>query len=185
MSAVWVSSSVRLPDFLRTTTFRWTLGVTGAFVLCTLVLFGFVYWQTAAYMASRIDGVLAQELRVFAVYAPEQRLAQIEDYLRQDPRRITIVGLFGADGHRTAGNMESLPGGLAPDVPANAVVVRSDGRGRETQDARLAAHPLPGGEVLVINRNIDAIYEIAEIVGRALGSACCRHSPWRLPSEWY
>jgi hypothetical protein len=56
MSAVWVSSSVHLPDFLRTITFRWTLAVTGAFVLCIWVLFGFVYWQTAAYMASRIDG---------------------------------------------------------------------------------------------------------------------------------
>jgi hypothetical protein len=72
MSAAWASSSVRLPDFARTTTFRWTLAVTGAFVLCTLVLFGFVYWQTAAHMASRIDGALAQELRVFAAYAPEQ-----------------------------------------------------------------------------------------------------------------
>jgi hypothetical protein len=33
---------VRLPDFVRTTTFVWTLAVSGAFVLCTLVLFGFV-----------------------------------------------------------------------------------------------------------------------------------------------
>jgi hypothetical protein len=81
MSAVWVSSSARLPDFLRTTTFRWTLGVSGAFAAC----------------------MLAQELRVFAAYAPEQRLAQIEDYLRQDPRRIRIVGLFGADMEKPAG----------------------------------------------------------------------------------
>ena len=49
MCAAWVSSSVRLPDFTRATTFRWTLVVAGAFGLCTLVLFGFVYWQTAAY----------------------------------------------------------------------------------------------------------------------------------------
>ena len=72
MSAAWASSSVRLPDFARTTTFRWALGVAGAFVLCTFLLFGFVYWQTAAYMASRIDGALAQELRIFAAYALEQ-----------------------------------------------------------------------------------------------------------------
>jgi signal transduction histidine kinase len=159
---------VRQPDFLRTTTFRWTLGVAGAFVLCIVVLFGFVYWQTAAYMNSRIDGVLAQELDVFTALTPEQRLVQIEDNLGQDPRRIRMVGLFGADGHRAAGNMERLPPGLAPDVPANAVVVRVDGRGRETQDVRLAAHPLPDGEVLVIGRNIDEIHEIAEIVGQAL-----------------
>ena len=33
---------------------------------------------------------------------------------------------------------------------------------------RLAAHPLPNGEVVVVGRNIDEIDEIAEIVGRAL-----------------
>jgi signal transduction histidine kinase len=168
MYAAWVSSSVRLPDFARTTTFRWTLAVAGVFVLCTLVLFGFVYWQTAAYMTSRIDALLTEELRVIAADAPERRLAAIDDRLRKDPHRIRIAGLFGADGHRIAGNIESLPPGLAPDVPANAVVVRLDERSRETQEVRLAAHPLPGGEVLVIGRNIDELAEIAEIVGRAL-----------------
>jgi signal transduction histidine kinase len=159
---------VRLPDFARTTTFRWTLAVAGAFVLCTLVLFGFVYWQTAAYMTSKIDVLLTEELRVFAANTPEQRLAEIDDRLRKDPDRIKIAGLFGADGHRIAGNMESLPAGLARDVPADAVVVRVDDRGREMQKVRLAAHPLPSGEVLVIGRNIDEIADIAGIVGRAL-----------------
>jgi signal transduction histidine kinase len=159
---------VRLPDFARTTTFRWTLAVAGAFVLCTFVLFGFVYWQTAAFMTSQYDVLLAEELRVFAANTPEQRLAEIDDRLRKDPRRIKIAGLFGADGHRIAGNMESLPGGLARDVPADAVVVRVDDRGREMQKVRLASHPLPSGEVLVIGRNIDEIADIAEIVGRAL-----------------
>jgi signal transduction histidine kinase len=168
MSAAWASSSVHLPDFARTTTFRWTLAITGAFVLYTLVLFGFVYWQTAAYLMSENDVLLAEELRVFAANTPEQRLAEIDDRLRKDPRRIKVAGLFGADGHRIAGNLESLPAGLAPDIPADAVVVRIDSGSREMQKVRLAAHPLPSGEVLVIGRNIDEIAEIAEIVGRAL-----------------
>jgi signal transduction histidine kinase len=159
---------VRLPDFARTTTFRWTLGVAGAFVLCTLVLFGFVYWQTAVYLTSQYDVLLAEELRVFAANTPEQRLAEIDDRLRKDPRRIKIAGLFGADGQRIAGNVESLPGSLAPDVPTDAVVVRVDDRGREMQKVRLAIHRLPSGEVLVIGRNIDELAEMAEIVGRAL-----------------
>src|ERR1700674_5357276 len=117
MCAAWVSSSVRLPDFARTTTFRWTLDVAGAFVLCTLVLFGFVYWQTAVYMTSKSDVLLTEELRVFATNTPEQRLDEIDDRLRKDPNRIKIAGLFGADGHRIAGNMESLPPGFVPDVP--------------------------------------------------------------------
>src|SRR6266478_6538406 len=167
MCAAWVSSSVRLPDFARTTTFRWTLAVAGAFVLCTLLLFGFVYWQTAAYMTSKIDVLLTEELRVFAANTSGQRLAEIQDRLRKDPDRIKIAGLFGADGHRIAGNLESLPPGLSP-IPTDAVVVRVDSGDRKMQKVRLAAHPLPSGEVLVIGRNIDEIADIAGIVGRAL-----------------
>src|SRR6266852_642756 len=169
MSAAWVSSSVRLPDFIRTTTFRWTLAIASAFVLYTFVLFGFVYWQTAAYMLSEGDVFLANELSVFAANTPEQRLAEIDDRLRKDPRHVKVAGLFGADGHRIAGNIESLPGGLAPDVPTGVVVVRIDGGERERQKVRLAMHALPSGEILVIGRNIDEIAEIAEIVWRALG----------------
>jgi signal transduction histidine kinase len=168
MCAAWDSFSVRLPDFARTTTFRWTLVVAGAFVLCTLVLFGFVYWQTAVYMVSKYDVLLTAELRVFAANTPEQRLLEIDDRLRKDPQRIKIAGLFGADGHRIAGNMESLPPGLAPDVPTDVVVVRVGDSDREMQKVRLAVHPLPSGEVLAIGRNIDEIAEIAEIVWRAL-----------------
>jgi signal transduction histidine kinase len=168
MSAAWVSSSVRLPEFARTTTFRWTLAVAGAFVLCTLVLFGFVYWQTAVYMVSKYDVLLTQELRVFADNTPEQRLQEIDDRLRKDPQRNKIAALFGIDGHRVAGNMESLPPGLVPDVPSDAVVIRVGDGSREMQKVRLAAHPLPSGEVLAIGRNIDEIAEIADIVGRAL-----------------
>jgi len=159
---------VPLPDFIRTTTFRWTLAIAGAFVLYTLVLFGFVYWQTAAYMISENDTLLTEELSVFAANTPEQRLAEIDDRLRKDPHRIKIAGLFGADGHRIVGNIESLPGGLTPDIPAVAVVVRLEGGDRENQKVKLAAHPLPSGEILVIGRNIDEIAKIAEIVGRAV-----------------
>jgi len=159
---------VRLPDFARTTTFRWTLAVAGTFVLGTLVLFGFVYWQTAAYMTSTIDRLLAGEVSIIAPDTPERQLERIVNRLRDDPRRIRIAGLFGADGQRIAGNLESLPGGLAPDVPTDAVIVRLDGQNRETQKVRLVVHPLPSGEVLAIGRYNGEIEEIAEIVGRAL-----------------
>src|SRR5258708_14500534 len=169
MSAAWVSSSVPLPDFIRTTTFRWTFAIARAFVMYTLVLFGFVYWQTAAYVMSERDVVLDNELSVFAANTPEQRLAEIDDGLRKDPRHVKVAGLFGADGHRIGGNIESLPGGLAADVPTGVVVARIDGGEREMQKVRLAMHPLPSGEILVIGRNIDEIAEIGEIVWRALG----------------
>jgi signal transduction histidine kinase len=132
------------------------------------VFSGFVYWEVAAYTTSRTDGLLIDELRVIAADSPEQRLEDIDDRLRQDPRRVRIAGLFGADGHRIVGNMESLPSELAPDVPAYAVVVRVDDRGREMQNVRLTIRTLPSGEVLIVGRNIDEIADIAAIVGRAL-----------------
>src|SRR4051812_44823314 len=119
-------------------------------------------------MTSRVDGLITQELRIFADDSPERRLTAIEDRLRQDPRRIRIAGLFAPDGRRVAGNVEALPASLVPDVPTNAMVVRIDNRGHESQTVRMAAHPLPNGEVLVVGRNIDELGEIADIVGRAL-----------------
>jgi signal transduction histidine kinase len=168
MCAAWDSSSVRLPDFVRSTTFRWTLAIAGAFVLCIVVLFGFVYWQTAAYMTSTFDDLITGELRIIAVDSPERRLAQIESRLRNDPRRVRIAALFAADGHRIIGNIENLPPGLVPDVPANAFVIRLDNGDREREKIRFIARPLPSGEVLLIGRNVDEIAQIADIVRRGL-----------------
>jgi signal transduction histidine kinase len=168
MCAALDSSFVHLADFTRMTTFRWTLIVAGAFFLCTVLLFGFVYWQTAVYLMDSNDALLSDELRVFVANTPEQRLQEIDDRLNKDPQHIKIAGLFGRDGHHIAGNIESLPSGLPLDVPTNAVIVRLDGHGRELQKVRIAAHLLPDGETLVIGRNIDEITEIAKIVLRAL-----------------
>jgi signal transduction histidine kinase len=168
MCAARDSFFVRLPDFVRTTTFRWTLGIAAAFVLSTAVLFGFVYWQTAAYLTSTFDDLITGELRIIAAEPPERRLEHIGNRLRDDPRRVRIVGLFGADGQRIAGNIESLPPTLTPDVPANAVVVRIDDLGRENENVRLVTERLPDGEVLAIGRDNEEIAEIADIVQRAL-----------------
>ena len=92
MFVAWGLYSVRLPDFARTTTFRWALIVSSAFLLCTLVLFGFVYWQTAVYVMNKYDVLLVEELQVFASNTPEQRLQEIEDRLLKDPQHIKIAG---------------------------------------------------------------------------------------------
>src|SRR5580704_15699033 len=140
MCAAWVSSSVPLPEFARTSTFRWTLAVSSAFFLYTVLLFGFVYWQTASYMMHENDVLLADALHVFVSNTPEQRLAEINDRLLKDPRHIKVAGLFGADGHRIAGNIESPPGGLVPDVPTDVVVARIEQGARQMQKVRLAMH---------------------------------------------
>ena len=160
---------MRLPEFIRTTTFRWTLVVSGAFAFCILLMFGFVYWQTAAYVTARVDGTIARDADVMARDAPDRWHEAIEERLRQDPRRIRLAGLFAADGARITGNLESLPDQLVVDsAPQTVSVVRIDTRGREAQTVRAVARRLRTGEILVIGRNVDELSEIAAIVERAL-----------------
>jgi hypothetical protein len=167
ISAAWAASLARLPHFARTSTFRWTLVIVAAFMMCVVVLLGFIDWRTAMYIMSENDVLLADQLQVFASDTAQQRLEEIDDRLRKDPRRVKIVGIFGADGHRIAGNIEHLPPNLVPDVLTNASVARISSRGPEMLEVRLIAQPLPSGEIVVIGRNIDEIGKIAQIIRRA------------------
>src|SRR3984893_5178672 len=101
--------------------------------------------------------------------SPERRLDATNEYLKQDPGRVQLAGLFGSNGRSIAGNLESLPGVLKTDnAVQSAVVDRIDETGREKQAVRLIARSLPSGDVLVIGRNVDEVGEIARVVGRAL-----------------
>lgn len=160
---------MRLPEFIRTTTFRWTLVVSGAFAFCILLMFGLVYWQTATYMTARVDGTLARDADAMAHDASDRWHEVIDERLRQDPRRIRLAALFGVDGARITGNLESLPDNLLVNTePRTVSVVRIDNRGREEQTVRAVARRLRTGEILVLGRNVDELSEIAAIVERAL-----------------
>jgi hypothetical protein len=55
---------VRLPEVIHSTTFRWAVGAAMAFSVCTLLLFGFVYWQTAAYVTGNMDATITADLQL-------------------------------------------------------------------------------------------------------------------------
>jgi signal transduction histidine kinase len=168
MCAAWDLSSVPLPDFIRTTTFRWTLAVAGMFAVYIVLLFAGVYWRTERYLIERSDAVITMQVQTFAAATPERRLAAIEEFLRQDPRMVQYAGLFTAEGHRIAGNLESLPTDLQIDGPAQRSLFPVDSGGTERQVVRGIARTLPNGNLLVIGRNVDEAIEMAEIVGGGL-----------------
>jgi len=159
---------VSLPDFARTTTFRWTLAVAGAFALYIVVLFAAVYWRTEQYLTARSDAVVTLQAQTFAAATPERRSDAIGEFLRQDPRMVQYAGLFTAEGRRIVGNLEALPGDLQIDGPAQQSLLRVGPGGSETTIVRAIAARLSDGSVLVIGRNVDEVEEIAEIVGGAL-----------------
>jgi signal transduction histidine kinase len=158
-----------LPEFVRTTTFCWAAVAAGAFAVFVLVLFGFIYWKTEHYLIARSDHVIASQLNVMSAL-PLERKADVIDYqLSQDPRGVQFAGLFRPDGSRIAGNLASLPPGLKlDDSVQSAEVKRSNPNGVETRVVRAIGEHLPGGEVLVIGRDVDEALEISKVVSQAL-----------------
>jgi signal transduction histidine kinase len=161
--------SVRLPEFTRTTTFRWTLLISSAFALAIFASFAFVYIQAIYDILARIDAAVSQEANIIAGETPEQRLKSVEERMRQDPRRVKPIALFSADGRRLAGNIESLPADLPIGTgPRDVPIVRVDAFGREPQMARAAARRLADGDTLLVAWSNDYNNEITEIIKRGL-----------------
>src|ERR1700682_6703010 len=148
MLAVPDSISVQLPDSVRTTPFRWTAG---AFAVCIVLFSAFVYWAAADYMLAKTDAALTEECLAIAGASPDRQLNAIDDRLKQDPRHIKLAGLFRPDGHRIAGNLESLPHGLEIDAPVqSAAAIRIDQNSTEEMTVRAVARRLPNDTALVI-----------------------------------
>jgi signal transduction histidine kinase len=160
---------VRLPEAIYSTTFRWALGVAIAFSVCTLLLFGFVYWQTAAYVTGNVDAVITADLQLDDGTSRPQVLRFVQEHLEQDPRRVKLAGMFGPDGAAVAGNIAAIPAGLPLDgMPHTSTVVRIDNRGRELQAVRIVGRRLESGDVLLIAHNADEPRQVGHIVARAL-----------------
>jgi signal transduction histidine kinase len=160
-------------ELLRAAPFRWALLVAGAFVVCTLVLFGFFYWQTCMYVTANIDSAIMEEAHLIAGDPPtaghQDVLDAIARRLRDDPRRIKLAGLFGPDRERIAGNVEALPADLPLDGSAHATsVMRVASGGREAQVVRAVGIRLASGDILVIGRDAQEVRQTGAIVGRAL-----------------
>jgi hypothetical protein len=89
---------MRQPQFVRSTTFRWTLAVAGVFAIFVILLFGFIYWKTDSYLIVRSDRMVARQLHYIAGLSGGRQLDAIAQHLEQDSRGVQYAGLFGPDG---------------------------------------------------------------------------------------
>ena len=160
---------MKLPEYTRSTTLRWTTLVAVLFAAFIAALLGFIYLKTRSDLTIRSDRMIASQMRVLAQLSPERRLDAIDERLEQDPGHVLLEGLFDSNGRRIAGNLEALPLGLeVNNAIQSAVVDRLDEDSRERQAVRMIARKLPDGDVLVIGRNVDEVGEVARVVSRAL-----------------
>jgi signal transduction histidine kinase len=155
---------VRLPEIVRASTFRSALVIFGAFAVCTLLIFGIVLRQTSAYVTANIDQLVDDVANAVSAATSVQTAQRLEDYLRAEPRRVHVGGLFDSVGNRLVGNIETLPADLQVGVGAKTLLItRIDETGRRAQTVRAIAQRVADGETLIVGRDVDVVSEIAEI----------------------
>jgi signal transduction histidine kinase len=150
-------------SLLRLPLFRLALLYSSLFALSTLLLFAFIYWQTAVVETERVDSQLLHDAQFLASLKPEALRDVIDNRVMPDFRRVAHAGLFAADGARLAGNLPSVPSAMSfdgkihrTDVPDAHLTIRAVG---------LA---LPDGTRLLIGRNVESLDNLQLVVVHAL-----------------
>ena len=100
---------MRLADLRRTTSFRLALLFLLLFGTATVVLCGFVYWQTRSYLAQRVDEALNREQEAFDGLAPAELRGLLTAHVMMDPRLDRPNSLFGPNGQPIAGSPLIMP----------------------------------------------------------------------------
>ena len=152
-------------NFLRTTTFRWTITISTVFLAAALLLVASIYQRTVSSNETRIDNNLIQEVRTVTAEDAENALVRVQARLMEDPRRVRFAALFGPDRQLIAGNMNSYP----PDFVANGkvhdiVAERIDSQGIEVQTTHAVGALLTNGNTYIIARNFDDFAPLKESI---------------------
>ena len=163
---------MRPADLLRTTAFRWSAVIAGAFAALSLVLFAFVYWQTAGYEQGELVGEIAREGRLLVASPTEDVVARLQTWLDEDQHNVRYALLLDPDGQHVFGNMAAWPSDLAADGNARvtlASVLAHDRDGDERHETlQDAAFALPGGRMVVLGLDLDELRHTQNVILRAL-----------------
>jgi signal transduction histidine kinase len=157
-------------EIFRSSTFRLAAVFSTAFTIVTVVLFAFIYWETAIYETQRIDAFMVDEVNTLVGGPETDVLRAVGIRVVSDLHRITFAALFTPDGALISGNLQSLPPGLPADGRAHATdAILRDGPQVFVEAARAVARPLRDGRILIIGRNVDELLQLRRVVLRALG----------------
>jgi signal transduction histidine kinase len=160
---------VPLTELFRTHAFRTAAIACAAFGTMTLMLFGFIYWQTAWLETERIDQSLIHE---YAFLSREKSAAMVDDiraHYGADLHRQSFAAIFAPDGTRIVGGLESIPAGLAEDqLPHEVESLRRDEPGITREKVRAVAGRMNDGKELVVGRSEQDLDKLRGLVLRAL-----------------
>ena len=158
---------------LGSSAFRLALVYMTLFSASVLILLGFIYWSTAAYMAQQTDATIEAEIQGLAERYQIQGLSGltrvIEQRLSRKPTGSSIYLLTTPGGTPLLGNLDRWPE-VDPDNEG-WLNFRLEGAGEDETDIHLArARPftLSGGFHLLVGRDIHDLVRIKRTIIRAL-----------------
>ena len=170
MCAASGSSCVSLTEILRSTAFRLACGFAGFFGATTLLLFAFIYWQTAGFEIRRIETVLMEDARSEAARPPDAVRRSVETRVINDFHHFTFAAVFGADGTRIDGDLDTLPDGVPMDGKAHpAKISPHDRPDLPAEEVRVVEAPLSDGTILVVARYCVEVDRLSRELLAALG----------------
>jgi signal transduction histidine kinase len=158
---------VHLPRIVRTSTFRLALLYLALFSLSAFGLLGFIYWNTASFIAKQADETIGAEITGLAEQYRLTGLAGLTSVVveRSRNQRDSLYLLATTERRPLAGNLDSWP-----DEPTDAngwidfVYQRPVGGKTVVHHARARHLVLPDGFQLLVGRDVEERLQIGRLI---------------------
>jgi signal transduction histidine kinase len=156
----------------RTSTFRLSSVYLLIFILSVGAILAYIYWNTAGLLERQTDETIRAEVQGLADQYRIRGMAGVLDTInrRSSEDSDSIYLLTTPDGVRAAGNLVSVPDEVAIEDSGwteFAFNVKTS-TGSEPHRARVYYTGLPGGNVLVVGRDIEEMRQFATIIRNTL-----------------
>jgi len=156
-------------EIFRSTSFRFACALAGFFGGTTLLLFAFIYWQTAGFETQRIEALITEDARIEAGRPNDAIERFVTTRVTNDFHHLSFAGLFDAQGRRVAGNLAALPAGVPADGAAHvARIMPADQDAVTAETVRVVERRLADGSTLVVARYSEEVERLSQEVLRAL-----------------
>jgi hypothetical protein len=162
---------VLLTNLLKTSTFRLAVIYLALFVTSVIALLGYIYWNTAGFLARQTDQAVEAEIQGLAEQYAQGGLPLLVHTVIQrsrDPRQ-SLYLVLDPRGNMLAGNLDSKPAALqGPDGYVEFNYQRRTMEGVERHAARARYIELPEGFFLLVGRDVEERRNIESLITASL-----------------
>ena len=160
---------MKLGELSRVSTVR-LLPVYGAlFVLWSVLLIGWVQYDTKRYLSGVVDEILRQRMHYLSHIDRDRLPEAMAQTDALDLRGVMLYGLFDDAGNKITGNIEQIPDGVSIDGLVHALPGGAQQIGaRQPVRARGLARQIGNGEVLILARATSVLDQVNTIIYRSL-----------------